>query len=136
MRTETNKTTPLGTDLSAIREGELDFSEFMDGLAVDMKGYVLAEKEHLVLQATEKAAVMLSKTLQQATFFSILGAVLLFLSLALALFLGDLLASRPLGFAILGGAYAILLGAYQLWWSQGGRERSILELINDLNSHD
>lgn len=136
MRNEANGTTSRTIEQERAQGEELDFSNFMDGLVVDVKGYVHAEKEHLTLHVTEKAARLVSQSIRQLTVVTLSGAALLFLSLALALYLSELLASIPLGFVIVAGAYLILLGAYQLWWSQGGRERSLLDHINDLNSDD
>ncbi len=136
MRTEDNGTIPSSAEQDPDKDLQLDFSNFIDGLVDDVKGYAQAERKHLTLHATEKAAFMLSKTIRQATVATLLGAVLLFVSFSTALYLGDVLASQPLGFALVAGGYLILLGAYQVWWSQGGRERSMLDHINDLNSDD
>ena len=135
MRTEENGTTTTAYP-DHEKDPQHDFSDFMDGLVSDVKGYVHAERDHLKLQATEKIATLLSKTIRQVMVATLLGAVLLFLSFALAYYLGELFASQPVGFALVAGLYLLLIGAYQLWWSQGGRERSILDHINDLNSDD
>jgi len=105
----------------------------MNGLVVDAKGYLLAEKEHLTLQATEKAAVLLSRVVRHTAMLVMLAATLLFLNLALALYLGELLGSLPLGFVIVAGSYLLLLGGFLLWWSQGGRDRFVIDRINDLD---
>ncbi len=136
MRTEDDAHGTPVTGQNAEQGPDLDFSEFMDGLVVDVKAYVRAERDHFTLHATEKAAVLMGHALRQVVLFILLGTVLVFLSIALALYLGDLLASRPLGFVIVAGIYVVLLGAFQLWWSQGGSDRFVLDRINDLNSDE
>ncbi len=136
MRTEENGPGLPVTEPIPEKGPDLDFSEFMDGLVVDVKAYVRAETDHFTLHATEKAAVLMGKALRQVVMTILLGTVLMFLNIALAFHVGDLLASRPLGFVIVAGIYVILLGAFQLWWSQGGSDRFVLDRINDLNNDE
>ena len=133
MRTESNGATGPVSDRPPDPTPAPDFSVFMNGLVVDAKGYLLAEKEHLTLQATEKAAVLLSRVVRHTAMLVMLAATLLFLNLALALYLGELLGSLPLGFVIVAGSYLLLLGGFLLWWSQGGRDRFVIDRINDLD---
>ena len=114
--------------------GELDFSTFMDGFVDDVKGYVDAQKHYLTLHATEKASTLMGKAVEHIVLFVVLGMTLLFLNVALAFYLGDLLSSRPLGFVIVAGFYLLLLGAFLFWWKNGARDRFILDRINDLNN--
>ena len=110
-----------------------DFSVFMDGFVLDVKGYLNAQKHYLTLHATEKASTLMSKVLEQAVVFGMLAIALVFLNLALAFFLGDLLASRSLGFVIVAGIYVLFMAAFLLWWRNGARDRFVLDRINELN---
>ncbi len=120
-------------DMDTEEGGELDFSTFMDGFVDDVKGYVHAQKHYLTLHATEKASTLMGKAVEHIVLFVVLGMTLLFLNVALAFYLGDLLSSRPLGFVIVAGFYLLLLGAFLLWWKNGARDRFVLDRINDLN---
>jgi vacuolar-type H+-ATPase subunit I/STV1 len=111
----------------------LNFSSFMDGLVNDMKGYARAQKEYVVLHATEKASTLMGKVVEQLAIMSIVGMALLFMSIALAFYVGDLLASRPLGFVLVAGLYLLLLAGFLVWWRNGGRDRFVIDRINDLN---
>lgn len=112
---------------------ELDFNNFMDGFVDDVKGYVHAQKHYLTFQVTEKASTLMGKAVEHVVLFGVLGMSLLFVNVALAFYLGDLLASRPLGFVIVAGFYLLLLGAFLFWWKNGARDRFVLDRINDLN---
>lgn len=136
MRTEPNGATGPVVEHPPDPTPATDFSDFMNGLVVDAKGYILAEKEHLTLQATGKAAFLLSKVVRHTAVMVMLAATLLFLNLALALYLGELLGSLPLGFVIVAGSYLLLLGGSMLWWSHGGRDRFVIDRINDLDNHE
>lgn len=116
--------------------GRHDFSTFLQGLAGDLKGFVEAQQRLTVMHITEKSSVFMSKLAASMVMYTALGMTLLFLNLALAMFLGDLLDSAPLGFAGVAGIYLVLFGLFRLWWTQGGRDRFIIDRINDMNSND
>ena len=133
MRATENNNGIHPADMGTEEGGELDFSTFMDGFVGDVKGYVHAQKHYLTLHATEKASTLMGKAVEHIVLFVVLGMTLLFLNVALAFYLGDLLSSRPLGFVIVAGFYLLLLGAFLLWWKNGARDRFVLDRINDLN---
>lgn len=119
--------------MSTDEGGDLDFTSFMDGMVDDVKGYVKAQKRYFTLQATEKVSTLMGKAIEQTAIVVLMGIGVLFLNVALAFFLGDLLASRPLGFVIVAGLYLMLLGGFLLWWRNGARDHFVLGRINDLN---
>jgi hypothetical protein len=114
-------------------QGPLDFSTFVDGFVVDIKGYVNAQRHFMMLQASHKLAVLLAKAVQRMAVLSGFAFAALFSSVSLALYLGELLSSFPLGFLITAALALLLSGMFHLWWSNGGRERFILARINDMN---
>jgi hypothetical protein len=114
-------------------EEPLDFSTFVDGFMVDIKGYVNAQRHYMMLQASHKLAVLLAKAVQQMAVLSGFAFAALFSSVSLALYLGELLSSYPLGFLITAALALLLAGVFHLWWSNGGRDRFILARINDMN---
>ncbi len=136
MRTEENGTRDRTSAHIPGRDQDLDFSDFMEGLVVDTKAYVRAEVDHLKLHAIEKASLLMSMVIRKTMVVILLGTSLLFLNIARAIYLGDQLDSRPLGYVIVAGTYLLLLGAFQLWWSQGGRDRFLIDRINDLSNDD
>jgi hypothetical protein len=118
------------------KELDLDFSTFMTGFAEDIKGYVLAQRRSITLSAAYKLAVLLGKAVQRLSVIAGLGAALLFMGIALALYLGELLTSYPIGFLLAGGLIAVLVGVFNFWWSHGGRDGYILARINDMNDDE
>jgi len=128
METETRTRTP--------HEPQVDFSGFMNGLVDDVKGYLEAQKDLLVLGASHKAAVLLSKAVHRVAVLAGLGAALLFLGVSLSLYLGEQLGSAPLGFLLTGALALVLVLLFNVWWTSGGRERYILARINEMNNDD
>lgn len=124
-------TKPIDVDLATREGGELDFSTFLSGSASDVKGYVAAQKRYLELHFSERAGVLLSRLLANVVLCVALGFALLFLNVALALYLGELLGSAPLGFVLVAALYLLLLGVFRLWWTNGGRDGFVLDRIND-----
>lgn len=112
----------------------LDFNAFTDGFIADVQGYASAQKDYLMMHATEKACELMGKAVEQVAIFALLAMSLLFLNVALAYYLGDLLASLPLGFSVVAGFYLLVLGAFLIWWRSGARERFMMNRINDLSN--
>lgn len=122
---------------TATREGgELDFSTFLTGTANDVKGYIGSQKRYLELHLSERAGVLLSRLIANVVLSVAVGFALLFLNVAIAIYLGQLLGSAPLGFLIVAALYLLLLGIFHLWWASGGRDRFVLDRINDLTEND
>lgn len=116
--------------------GALDFSSFATGLVKNVGDYVDVQKRYLQLTATERISVMLAGTMNGVVTAVCLGILLLFLSVALAFYLGDEMGSRALGFVLVGGLYLVLFLGFTLWWRNSGRERFILERMKDMNPDD
>lgn len=112
--------------------GELDFSTFLAGTANDLKGYLDAQKRYLQLSWSERLGVLMGRLVANLAVLAATGLALLFLNIALALYLGELLGSIPLGFVLVAAGYLLLLGVFHLWWTSGARERFTLDRINDL----
>jgi hypothetical protein len=52
------------------------------------------------------------------------------LSIAMALWLSEIIGSLPLGFLAMGGVHLVLAGIFYLLWRSVLRERIILAIIN------
>lgn len=136
MRTEENGSQDRTSVRLPAEQQDLDFSDFMEGLVIDTKAYVRAERDHLTLRGIEKASLFMVLIFRNGVFMILFGTAILFLNVALAIYLGDQLDSRPWGYVIVAGTYLLLLGAFQLWWSKGGRDRFLLNRINDLSNDE
>ncbi len=116
--------------------GRHDFSTYLRDFAADAKGFVVAQQRLTLMHITEKASSLMGKVVSGMVMYTALGMVLLFLNLALAMYLGEQMGSAALGFAAVAGIYLLLFGLFRFWWSQGGRDRFILDRINEMNSDD
>lgn len=74
----------------------------------ELKDYVETRIELLILNLSDKSTQWLGDLIQHGINFLILGVGLLFGLIALGFYLGELLNSTPLGFAIIGGLLSII----------------------------
>ena len=77
--------------------------ESIGKLFSEFKKYLELQKEFVKLDAAEKMTVILSATIITAVLILLSFIILMFLSFALAYYLGDTLHNLPLGFSITGG---------------------------------
>lgn len=82
--------------------------ESIGKLLLEFKKYLEFQKEFVKLEATEKMTVILSAILIVTVLLLLGSIVLLFLTFALAYYLGDILGSLSLGFGII-SAFILLL---------------------------
>lgn len=82
--------------------------ESIGKLLLEFKKYLELQKEFVKLDATEKMTVILSAILIVTVLLLLGSIVLLFLTFALAYYLGDVLGSLSLGFSLI-SAFILLL---------------------------
>ena len=82
--------------------------ESIGELLLEFKKYLELQKEFVKLDATEKMTVILSAILIVTVLLLLGSIVLLFLTFALAYYLGDVLGSLSLGFGLI-SAFILLL---------------------------
>lgn len=82
--------------------------ESIGKLLLEFKKYLELQKEFVKLDATEKTTVILSAILIVTVLLLLGSIVLLFLTFALAYYLGDVLGSLSLGFGLI-SAFILLL---------------------------
>ena len=82
--------------------------ESIGKLLLEFKKYLELQKEFVKLHATEKMTVILSAILIVTVLLLLGSIVLLFLTFALAYYLGDVLGSLSLGFGLI-SAFILLL---------------------------
>ena len=107
-----------------------DIGDFMDSMFDETKEYIEAQRGLLEMSAYQQVA-KLAGGLLSGLLVSVLGlGVLLFLSVALALWIGTLLASMALGFLIVGGIYFLVFLGFWFIWRGGMKDRFTLNIIN------
>lgn len=118
------------------KEEDVTITTFLEGFASDLRGYVNAQRDHLLMTASLKFAKLMGQAVHNAALIGGFAIALLFLHVALALYLGELLASYPVGFLLTALLALIMVGIFHLWWTNGGRERFLLARINDMTNDD
>ncbi|MBX2978932.1 MAG: hypothetical protein KF905_06525 [Flavobacteriales bacterium] len=127
-----------GTYARYTREGsnEPELGLLMEAMADDAKGYMDAQRDLVVLAASEKAGRLVAIATMALGVGILLGGVLVMLSVALALWLGALLSSLVLGFLATAGLHLVLAIAFYFLWKHQLREKIILALINAAHDDD
>lgn len=118
------------------QEEEATISTFLEGFAADLRGYATTQRDLMLLKVTHKLAMLTGKAVHSAAVLGGIGMAFLFLNVALALYLGELLASYPLGFLLTAALTMALVGLFHLWWTNGGRDSYLLARINDMNNDE
>lgn len=117
-------------------EDDLTIGSFLDGATADLRGYVNAQRDHLLMKASYKFATVVAKAVHSGALLGGFAIALVFLNVALALYLGEQLGSYPLGFLLTALLTLIMVGLFHLWWTNGGRDRYLLARINDMNNDE
>lgn len=107
-----------------------DFTEFMDSVVDESKVYIDSQKDYYMLLAAEKAAKGAGSALNSVVALVLLGSVLVFFNIALALWIGEALGHMALGFLIVGAGYLLIYIVFMLIWRNGFKNRFTLGIIN------
>ncbi|MCM1109212.1 MAG: hypothetical protein NC388_09210 [Clostridium sp.] len=81
----------------------------MQKLFLELKNYLELQKKFVMLDTAEKLTVLISAIAIGSVVLILLSMLLLFATLALAYYLGDLLHSLPLGFALIAALFGVIL---------------------------
>lgn len=102
----------------------------IEALVEDAKGYFEAQRDLIGFNSAEKGGRIVAILLMVLVVAVLLGGVLVMLSIAMALWLSEVIGSLPLGFLAMGGVHLLLAGLFYLLWRTVLRERIILAIIN------
>lgn len=120
-----------------IKEGEKDpdIGVFVDALVEDGKGWLDAQHDLVVLEASEKIG-RASGTLAILLVSALLGAgILVMASIALAIWLGRVFNDLALGFLAVAGIYLLIIAIFLLA-QKALRDRITLAIINAIHEKD
>lgn len=112
---------------------EEDFGTFMKSMVDETRTYLGAQRDYYALLAADRAAKVAGATVSYVVLAVLAGTVLVFLSIAGALWLGRLTGNMALGFLLMGGFYLLVLLVLLFLWRGGMRERFTLDLINTMH---
>lgn len=102
----------------------------VEALVEDAKGYFEAQRDLIGFNSAEKGGRIAAILLLVLVVAVLLGGVLVMLSIAIALWLAEIIGSLPLGFLAMGGVHLLLAGIFYVLWRSVLRERIILSIIN------
>lgn len=108
----------------------------VEALIEDAKGYFEAQRDLAGLQASKKAGRAVAVIVLALVVAVLLGGVLVMLSVALALWLGELIGDLALGFVATGGIHLLLTGLFWLLWKTSLRDTITLAIINAAHGTD
>lgn len=107
-----------------------DIGDFLASASTSAKAYLEAEREFLLLTGYQQVAKLLGNLLITLLAGLMITGALLFSSIALAIWLGTLVASTALGFVIVGGIYLVAFLAFWFIWRVGMKQQFALGIIN------
>ncbi len=102
----------------------------IEALVDDAKGYFEAQRELIGFNSAEKGGRIAAVVLLVLVVAVLLGGVLVMFSIALALWLSEVMGSLPLGFLAMGGVHLLLAVVFYVLWRAVLRERITLAIIN------
>lgn len=117
---------PLGKDPFL----EDDFGTFMKSMVDETKSYLGAQREYYSLLAADRTAKVAGAMVSYVVTAVLVVTVLVFLSVAAALWLGTLLGSIALGFLVMGGFYLLVLLVLLFVWKGGFKHSFTLNILN------
>ncbi|MBK7555437.1 MAG: hypothetical protein IPO17_17770 [Flavobacteriales bacterium] len=109
-----------------------DLGDFMESMVGETKDLWAVQKDYYALVASEKAARLSAGLLSSVVLTLAIGSVLVFVSLAAALYIGSLLNNMALGFLIMAGGFLLAGVVFMLIWRSGTRDKYILRWTNTL----
>ncbi len=113
-----------------------DLGALMNAAATDAKGWYNAQKTYLILSASEKAGRISGILVTMFIVLVLMTGVLMFCSLALAIWLGQLLNNSILGFLSAGGILFISTLLFYFFGGNALRDHITLTMINAAEEHD
>src|SRR5262245_25379593 len=112
-----------------------DLGDLIDSMTAEARGYLATERAYITLLLSKRAADVTGAVVGGLVSLVLVGALVLFASLAGAVALGRVFGDPALGYLAVAGTYAILFIVFLALWrgSLGGRFK--LRIIDPLDGH-
>ena len=120
--------------MSEERPNELE--RFADEVLAEAKGLFEAQRQLLLLTTADKVGRASTRSVTVMVLIVGVALVLLFASIAGALYIGRRTGDMALGFLAMAGVFAVLLGLFLLVWRGGLRDRLHVTIINEFQGDD
>ncbi len=113
-----------------------DISLYVQAVSDDAKAWFEAQKAVTKLEASEQVGKLSSTVMMGAVIGLIAATVLMLWLVALALWLGQLLANNALGFLLAGGIFLVIGGIFFWLWRSVLRDKVTLAVINAMHDDE
>ena len=120
--------------MSNDRRNELE--QLADQVMAEAKGLIESQRRLLLLSTADRVDKASARTVTVVVMIVGVALVLLFASIAGALYIGRRLGDMALGFLIMAGVFVVLSGIFLLIWRGGLRDRLHVAVINEFQSDD
>ena len=120
--------------MSNDRRNELE--RLADQVMAEAKGLIESQRRLLLLSTADRVGKASARTVTVVVLIVGVALVLLFASIAGALYIGRRLGDMALGFLIMAGVFVVLSGIFLLIWRGGLRDRLHVAVINEFQSDD
>ncbi|MBK8497302.1 MAG: hypothetical protein IPL52_00450 [Flavobacteriales bacterium] len=110
--------------------------EFVQELVGSVTDYARAEGELLKLRSAKRAGDITGRIVLVVALVLLLNGVVLMLSVAWGIWLGQRFQDPALGFLLAGGTYVLLIGLFYLIWRLVLRDRITLAIVNAAHAED
>ncbi|MFT3885950.1 MAG: hypothetical protein QM724_11125 [Flavobacteriales bacterium] len=111
---------------------EDDFGTFMKSMVDETGSYLGAQRDYYALLLADRTAKVAGTMVSYVVMAVLVVTVLVFLSIAGALWLGQLMGNMALGFLVMGGLYGLILLVLFFVWKGGFKQRFTLNLLNSM----
>lgn len=135
-RTERSMSSTKGPEPAGEDNAPPDPAEFLRDMADAGLGYVRAEREHVKILVGERGGRIAGGAVLLLVVILLLAGLVLMVSVAWGLWLGQRLQDPVVGFLLAGATYLALVGLFYLVWRTVLRDRITLFLLNTIHGEE
>jgi hypothetical protein len=113
-----------------------DIGRYVKAVGDDAKAWFEAQTTVTKLEVSERLGVLSAKALLVVVVMLVVATALVLWFVALAIWLGELLASAPLGFLVAGAIFLLVGVVFYVLWRTVLRDKVTLAVINAIHAKD
>jgi len=113
-----------------------DIGLYAKAVGDDAKAWLEAQTTVTKLEVSERLGVLSAKALLVVVVMLVVATALVLWFVALAIWLGELLASAPLGFLVAGAIFLLVGVVFYVLWRTVLRDKVTLAVINAIHAKD
>jgi len=125
-----------GPETAGERAVPPDATEFLRDMAHAGLSYTRAERDHMMILVGERGGRIASGAVLLLVVILLMAGLVLMVSVAWGIWLGQRLQDPVIGFLLAGATYLALMGLFYLFWRTVLRDRITLLLLNAIHGHE